>query len=905
MRRQFGIAIFIVLASVFLGACDRPFDLAGNLDGSTKELSDLAQVSDLLLGDADSKDAAPFDGASRAEPTSSGPTPTPTPEPDSPYVFEGFVEEMNEVLWIIDGQVVKITDTTLFIGEIKLGDNVQVTAVLGQDGVPIALEIQYQWTPAPEFIDRVYEIGERQWVVGEIRVILLNSREHQTEIIGDIQVGDLVQVNGILQGEGIVAALEIRFVERPDQESEYFGRVYEMDGPLWIIGDHDFSVDEQTEIVGAIERGDLVKVYGDQNSDGRLYAVKIELLEGFPPFTKAEFTGRVWRIIAEPWIIGFKAVWTNEHTRIYEDIKLDDWVEVYGYYEDFQNERHVVALEIKHAVAPVEDVEFRGNVEEMSLSEWLISGLRVEISEDTVIIGDGLDHIHLGDFVDVNGNLESGGSVTAFDIRYSGRDAEDIEFIGRVQEIDGYLWLIGDYEVEVRSWTEIEGDIGVGDRVKVVGHQYLDGTVEALIITLLDQPENDREVEFTGRVREMGRFLWVIGNNRVLVTPFTKIEDDISIGDLVKVRGVRWFGGVIVAREIQLLERGPDLPEVEFTGRVHEMGERFWLIGDHRVLVTEQTEIIGDIQVGDLVRVRGFQRDGVIVARQIKLLERPDREVEFIGRVKEIGERIWLIADRRVRVTERTEIEGDIQVGDLVKVQGFRRDGVIVARKIMLLERPDPIGVEFIGRVHEMGDRIWLIGDRRVLVNERTVIEGDIQVGDLVKVQGFVGDEGLVVARKITLLERPDIEVEFIGRVHAMGERFWVIGDHRVLVTDQTKIEGDIEVGDMVKVHGFQRDGVIVARKITLLERTQPIEVEFIGRVKEMGEQFWLIGDHRVRITERTRIEGEIEVGDLVKVRGTIAIDSVVVASEIKLVAFEVQVGDGEVGNDVGRGTGN
>ncbi|MCH7587548.1 MAG: hypothetical protein IIC78_05880, partial [Chloroflexi bacterium] len=127
-----------------------------------------------------------------------------------------------------------------------------------------------------------------------------------------------------------------------------------------------------------------------------------------------------------------------------------------------------------------------------------------------------------------------------------------------------------------------------------------------------------------------------------------------------------------------------------FSGRIEEMNPEFWLIAGHHVRITDETEIIGDLSIGDLVKVHGFQRESVIVARVIKLLERPpqDRVVEFKGRVQELGEHIWLIGDHRVRVTEDTEIHGEIRVGDYVLVQGYLgNEGLVIARVIKLLER--------------------------------------------------------------------------------------------------------------------------------------------------------------------------------------------------------------------------
>ena len=127
--------------------------------------------------------------------------------------------------------------------------------------------------------------------------------------------------------------------------------------------------------------------------------------------------------------------------------------------------------------------------------------------------------------------------------------------------------------------------------------------------------------------------------------------------------------------------------EIEFRGRLTAINENVWTVGDHDVLVTRETEIKGNPQVGDIVKVHARLRDdGVLVAREIEVEdedERPGEEVEFTGRLTAINENVWTVGDRDVLVTRETEIKGDPQVGDQVKVHALvQADGSLVAREI-------------------------------------------------------------------------------------------------------------------------------------------------------------------------------------------------------------------------------
>jgi hypothetical protein len=62
-----------------------------------------------------------------------------------------------------------------------------------------------------------------------------------------------------------------------------------------------------------------------------------------------------------------------------------------------------------------------------------------------------------------------------------------------------------------------------------------------------------------------------------------------------------------------------DENEAEFTGTVEQMSADSWVISGVTVLVSSETEIDGDIAVGDVVEVEGTQNpDGSITAREIE-----------------------------------------------------------------------------------------------------------------------------------------------------------------------------------------------------------------------------------------------------------------------------------------------
>jgi hypothetical protein len=194
----------------------------------------------------------------------------------------------------------------------------------------------------------------------------------------------------------------------------------------------------------------------------------------------------------------------------------------------------------------------------------------------------------------------------------------EADFVGVVEAIAPETWIIGGRTVLIDIFTEIKGDIVVGNLVKVHALVDADGALTAREIELYD---DDSEFNFSGIVESISPTGWVISQQAVAVTAETKIEAGIAAGDLVKVKTLVASDGTLTAREIEKLDKqGED--NFHFSGIVEAIMTEGWLIGGQLVQVTEMTEIEDGIEVGSAVRVEGIVApDGSIIAREIKLFD--------------------------------------------------------------------------------------------------------------------------------------------------------------------------------------------------------------------------------------------------------------------------------------------
>jgi len=93
----------------------------------------------------------------------------------------------------------------------------------------------------------------------------------------------------------------------------------------------------------------------------------------------------------------------------------------------------------------------------------------------------------------------------------------------------------------------------------------------------------------------------------------------------------------------------------------------------------------------------------------------------------------------------------------------------------------------------------WKVAGMTLATNESTRIEEGLQVGDLVRVQGVIQEDGTWLANSIQRAqEQVDPIIVLIGRVDSVDP--WVVNGIQLNVTEDTDIQGTITPGMFVRV---------------------------------------------------------------------------------------------------------
>jgi hypothetical protein len=347
---------------------------------------------------------------------------------------------------------------------------------------------------------------------------------------------------------------------------------------------------------------------------------------------------------------------------------------------------------------------------------------------------------------------------------------------------------------------------------------------------------------------------------------------------------------VVLAGYTTVIDMGapPAPPALTLTGEgeVQLISADMWRIADQNFAVNAATEITGEPQVGDWVAFEGRQlADGTRVADTITLLKRRiTNTFTFIGTVEVISDTSWTITGKTVFVDELTEIEAGLQVGNIVEVQGgIAADGTFWASSIELFESMGGETFTLEGVVQSISNPVWAVSGFTFTVDVSTTIAAGIVEGDLVRVQGEILESGERRAFSVEKLANGDeTEFSFVGIV--ISTEPWNVSGVPLETDAETEIEAGIRVGNRVRVSGrLLTDGTYIATEIEQLDNGARHAIIFTARVESIEP--WVVGGVTVTVDSKTKIDAEIEVGDLVTVKGNLLPDGTVLAKKITRVS--------------------
>ena len=317
---------------------------------------------------------------------------------------------------------------------------------------------------------------------------------------------------------------------------------------------------------------------------------------------------------------------------------------------------------------------------------------------------------------------------------------------------------------------------------------------------------------------------------------------------------------------------------------------------------------------------------------QTAIVYADDSDFETEGYIQSIGADSLVVNGFIFDVDSETEVKAketdyvifsDLAAGDFVEIEGTSKgNGRFYAEKIELDDKindDDDDGdkdneLETEGYISNIDSNSVEVNGYTFLVNAETRIKGShgIQIsfdqlkeGMNVEIEGYFSNDGFLTAHKIEVEEGDfDNELEFYGIIDSVLTDAIVINQKHFQITNETLIElrhkqlgtiDDLFAGLFVEVKAAHlADGSFLALRIKI-ENDDENEIEIVGVIDSIGFDFIEVLDYRVDVDENTRIKkhnndsltlADLEVGQRVKVHGSLVSDGIIKARKIKIRRF-------------------
>ncbi len=342
-------------------------------------------------------------------------------------------------------------------------------------------------------------------------------------------------------------------------------------GEAWVIGGQTVATDAATNVVLTVSPaapGQWAEVAAAKLDDGSLLAKQITVrpeqvrLRGIVTDIPETTTGA--------WVIAGVTVNVTTDTRISErsgKVAEGQWVEaVMTEDKGVLTATHIVGVGAQDAIM------VSGEIQQFSDTEWVISGIPLNITADTLISGTPV----VGLIGHAAADLQDDGTLVAKVLRVAWIDRTMppvADFAGEIEALPQVglrgIWTVDGREVIVLANTRIHQEKGlavVGATVHVVGWT-LGGKLIASEITVISSPEEGGEYIIGNGVIEalpadIHDGIWTISGVKVLVSDNTSVFGQrIEVGKTARYEGVKRADGIVVASLIRVrLGIGPIVP---------------------------------------------------------------------------------------------------------------------------------------------------------------------------------------------------------------------------------------------------------------------------------------------------------------------------------------------------------
>ncbi len=651
----------------------------------------------------------------------SSPAPADTPDDDEVRT-RGYIQSIgtdslvvnNRVFWVNENTRVK-SEHHMHIGfsDLKVGDYVEIEAIVLDDGRYLAREIELQQDPGDMEIEVegfITALGRDSLVVEGITFFVdpntMIQGEHHTPLsFSDLQVGDYVEVKGVLQPDSTLLATRIKVKNRMKM-FEIKGFIEAIGSDTLVVNGWGFRVDSSTRIVDdegesipfdQLQVGYFVEVKAERQPDGTYLARTIELEDFDDDYMKMELEGFVQEVGPNYLKVNSMQIYVDSNTVIqtdddallpFSEITVNMFVEVEAV-RLMDGTLLAKKIEVKREDDYSDEFEIKGRIDDLGIDSTgtryiVVRGLTFYLNDQTTIEGRhhrplDFSDLSVGLVVEVEAQRQANGSYLALKIKVKNDQWIEIELTAPIDTLYENVVVVTGIAFQTDSSTEIYGrhrtpltfnDLRPGMIVTVKGYRLQDGSFYAYRIKV---EELWREkIEFEAVIDSVGLDWIALLGQKVYVTDSTQIYDEsknpvdfsyLQAGQWVEVKALIQPDGRLIAIKIKVEDN--NRVEIEIHATIDTLYANIVRAGGIDFLVDNTTDILnesgapitlGELSVGMVVEIKAVQeQNGSYRALRIKVEDDPNVNT-VAGTVSGLSGDQLVVGNSNIDLTPQTVI---------------------------------------------------------------------------------------------------------------------------------------------------------------------------------------------------------------------------------------------------------
>ncbi|MCC2617290.1 DUF5666 domain-containing protein [Aestuariibacter halophilus] len=549
---------------------------------------------------------------------------------------------------LVEGEEVRIHASAAPVDDVLVADSVYVqedddaddAGQVALDGVITELLENMQFMVAGQTVawsqDTAFFGGDEQDIVVGMRIKAFGT------VVDDVLTARKIRIDkpGVIKLEGPISA-----VDSDASTLTVLGTVFTVDSHSRLMDKSSQGVRRMT--LDDLAIGDVVDVKAFQDGDA-LVTRQLKRTEaaGEDDDGLIELEGQVTEIAAPNFQVQGVTVETSALTEFeLDDAEVDadtffativsgDVIEVKG---QLQESGNVLALEVERGSDDDEvaaQVKLKGQVASVtSETEFVLNGRSVFINDSTRFEDGSIDDLVADAYVEVKGLEDQDGSIVASKIEFEREDDnEEVEVKGVIETFVSVTeFTVNGVSVTTNDSTAYKdgavSDLAQGVSVEVEGYVSEAGV---LLAEKIDFENEAEEMELTGVINGFeSAQAFFVGDQAVTTTGQTKYRNGnqlrLANEEQVTVEGYL-EGDVLIAKKIEFSER----EEVELEGEITQVTSDSQFVVDGTVVFIDELTVfkkggLEDIAVGVGVEVKGYPKDGGVLAEVVKL-EKQDKD---------------------------------------------------------------------------------------------------------------------------------------------------------------------------------------------------------------------------------------------------------------------------------------